>query len=532
MHLSLIDVLVVVLYAVFILVLAQAASRRSKEHIRVSKGGLVAERSLPWWAIGTSLIAANISAEQIIGMSGSGYAIGLGIASYEWMSALTLLIVGKFFLPIFLKNQIYTMPEFLKRRYGRNVQLVMAVFWLVLYIFVNLTAILWLGATAVHTVTGLTVETSVVLLALFAGNYALYGGLEAAAVTDVVQVTMLVLGGLVIVAIALERISGGSGLTGLVDGFHVLMAREPSHFHMIIKPDSPFYEDLPGISVIAGGMWVMNLSYWGFNQYIIQRALGAKDIREAQKGVVLASFLKLLIPVLVVVPGIAAAVLSPHLSRPDEAYPQLMTLLPSGLLGLVFVALIAAIIASMGSAIKSVATIFTGDVFKVIRKDVSARTLVITGRFVSVGALAIAMLMAKPLLGNVDQAFQYIQNFTGFFTPGIVVIFLLGMFWKRATEAGALAAAVGSVGLSYIFYNKWPHIAALDPIGRIPFLNRVGYVFVICLAAAIAVSLLQKQKPQASSINVTDIDYKTSAAFNIASIVIILVLIALYAIWW
>jgi len=532
MHLSTLDLVVVAVYAVFIVTLAQIVSREKAGHQKNSQDYFLASKSLPWWAIGTSLIAANISAEQIIGMSGSGYAIGLGIASYEWMAALTLLIVGKFFLPIFLKNNIYTMPEFLQRRYGKHIQLVMAIFWLVLYVFVNLTSILWLGATAVHTVSGLSLETSLIVLGLFAGNYALYGGLKAVALTDVVQVSMLVLGGLVIVYIALEKIGGGGGVVGLWHGFQIMQAKLPEHFHMILKPDNPYYKDLPGLSVILGGMWVANLSYWGFNQYIIQRALAAKSLREAQKGIVLAAFLKLLIPVLVVVPGIAAVILAPNLARPDQAYPTLMTLLPSGLLGLVFVALIAAIIASMGSKINSIATIFTIDVFKTMYKGTSERMLVIVGRLTAITALIIAMITAKPLLGSFDQAFQYIQDFSGFFTPGITVIFLLGLFWKRATEAGALTAGISSVVLSYIFFNKWPYIPAFDALGKIPFMNRMGYVFLMCLGLAIVVSLMQKPKPETSTIDVKQIEYSTSKSFNIASVAIIAILVALYATWW
>ncbi len=536
MHLSPLDITVVVVYAIFILVLAQLVSREKAGHQKDSQDYFLASRALPWWAIGTSLIAANISAEQIIGMSGSGYAIGLGIASYEWMAALTLLIVGKFFLPIFLKNKIYTMPEFLKRRYGQDIQLVMAIFWLILYVFVNLTSILWLGATAVHTVTGLTLQTSLIVLGLFAGIYALYGGLKAVALTDVVQVSMLVLGGLVIVYIALERIAGGTGILSVFHGFNMLVAQAPGHFHMILKPNDPNYTYLPGLSVILGGMWVANLSYWGFNQYIIQRALAAKSVREAQKGIVLAAFLKLLIPVLVVIPGIAAFILAPrlgwHLAQSNDAYPMLMTLLPSGFLGLVFIALIAAIIASMGSKINSIATIFTIDVFKTVYKNTNERTLVIVGRLTAITALGIAMVTAKPLLGSFDQAFQYIQDFTGFFTPGIVVIFLLGMFWKRATEAGALTAAVSSVGLSYIYYNKWPYIPAFDALGRIPFMNRMGYVFLICLGLAVIVSLMQKPKPQTTTIDLADIDYSTSKSFWIASGAVVAILVALYATWW
>jgi SSS family solute:Na+ symporter len=522
MNLSYADIAVILVYAVSIFTLAQWVSREKAGHVKNSKDYFLASRNLPWWAIGTSLIAANISAEQIIGMSGSGYVIGLGIASYEWMSALTLLIVGKFFLPIFLKNQISTMPEFLQRRYGTSVRLVMAIFWLGLYIFVNLTSILWLGATAVHTVTGLDIEYAMLGLGLFAGAYALYGGLKAVALTDIVQVSLLVLGGLVIATIALEKISGGTGIGGVMDGFHTLRAQMPGKFQMILAPDNPNYKDLPGLSVLVGGMWIMNLSYWGFNQYIIQRALAAKDTAEAQSGIVLAAFLKLLMPVLVVLPGIAAGVLAPHLAKPDQAYPYLMTLLPTGLLGLVFAALIAAIVASMGSKINSIATIFTIDLYKPFHKNASERMLVIVGRITAVVALAAALLTAKPLLGNLPQAFQYIQEYTGFVTPGIVVIFILGLFWSRATTAGAFVAAIGSVALSVAYKVYAPEI---------PFMNRVGYVFLICLGAAIAVSLAQRKTP-ASTIDVSNIDYSTSLSFNVASVFVVIILTMLYTAFW
>ncbi len=523
MHLSPLDIVVIVLYATVVLALTQLAA--PAETGQSKEGGVSAagRRSLPWWAVGASLIAANISAEQIIGMSGSAYALGLAIASYEWMAAAALLIVGKYFLPVFLKNQIHTMPEFLRRRYGRNLQLVMAILWIGVYVFVALTAILWLGATAVHVVTGLTLQISLILLGLFAGNYALYVGLKAAAFADVVQVSMLVLGGLVIVCIALEKISGGTGISGLAHGFSLLVARAPEHFHLILKPDNPYYKYVPGISVIVGGMWIINLAYWGFNQYIIQRALTAKNVREVQNGVVLAAFLKLLVPFLVVLPGIAAVVLVPHLSRPDEAYPKLMTLLPSGLLGLVFVALVAAIIASMRSTLSSIATIFTDDVFKVLRRKTSERELVIVERMAAIIALAIAMVAANPLLGNFDQAFQYIQDYNGFFAPGVVLVFLLGIFWKRSTEAGALAAAIGSPVVSLIYAVFFPDI---------PFMNRIAYVFLIGLGLAVVVSQLQKPQPQSSTINVVDVDYSTSKTFNFAALVVITILIALYAAWW
>ncbi len=514
------DLAVIAVYAVSIFVLAQWVSREKGAHKKDAQDYFLASRALPWWAIGTSLIAANISAEQIIGMSGSGYVIGLGIASYEWMAALTLIIVGKYFLPIFLKNGIYTMPEFLERRFSGKVRTVMAIFWLGVYVFVNLTAILWLGATAVHTVTGLEVQTALIALGVFAGAYALYGGLKAVALTDIVQVSLLVLGGLIISYIALNRISGGAGV---IAGFHQLTMRFPEKFQMILPKSNPNYKDLPGLSVLLGGMWVMNVSYWGFNQYIIQRALGAKDIREAQKGIVLAAFLKLLMPVIIVLPGIAAAALVPNLARADEAYPSLMAMLPTGILGLVFAALIAAIVASMGSKINSIATIFTMDVYRPLRPQASQQHLVLIGRITAVLALVIAILAARPLLGSFDQAFQYIQEFTGFFTPGICVIFLLGMFWERCTATAALSAAIGSAVLSFALKLLWP---------ALPFMDRVGLVFLACLALAIVLSLLQTRREPALRVELKHIDYSTSAGFNLAALVVTAILIALYATWW
>ena len=520
MTLSTLDIAIIGLYAVSIFALAQWVSRERGTHKKDAQDYFLASRSLPWWAIGTSLIAANISAEQIIGMSGSGYVIGLGIASYEWMAALTLIIVGKFFLPIFLKHGIYTMPEFLEKRYSPLVRTVMAVFWLCIYVFVNLTAILWLGATAVHTVAGIEVQTAMIALAVFAGLYALYGGLKAVALTDIVQVSLLVLGGLIISYLALNRISGGAGV---IAGFHELTLRFPTKFQMILARDNPSYKDLPGLSVLLGGMWVMNVSYWGFNQYIIQRALAAKDIREAQKGIVLAAFLKLLMPVIIVLPGIAAIALAPNLERPDEAYPHLMAMLPSGILGIVFAALIAAIVASMGSKINSIATIFTMDVYRPLRPNTTPQRLVLIGRLTAVSALVIATVVAKPLLGNFTQAFQFIQEFTGFFTPGICVIFLLGMFWERCTAAGALTAAISSFVLSWLLRSAWP---------ALPFMDRVGLVFLVCFGIAIVISLLQKPREAPLRVELKTIDYSTSVGFNIAAVAVTVILIALYATFW
>ena len=327
MQLATIDVVVVLVYFVAIFGLAQFVSREKAGHQKNSTDYFLASRNLPWWAIGASLIAANISAEQIVGMSGSGYAIGLAIASYEWMAALTILIVGKFFLPIFLKNEIYTMPQFLEQRYGPATRTILAVFWLGLYIFVNLTSIIWLGSFAVTQVAGIDQNVALLILGLFALFYQLRGGLKAVALTDIVQVTLLVLGGLMVSWITLSTIGHGS----VIAGFHELTTRVPDHFNMILSPSDPHFNDLPGISVLIGGMWIANLSYWGFNQYIIQRALAAKSLPEAQKGVVFAAFLKLITPLVIVVPGIAAVLLAPNLAKPDDAYPTMMRLLPNAI---------------------------------------------------------------------------------------------------------------------------------------------------------------------------------------------------------
>jgi len=519
MHLGTLDFTVVAVYALVLLLLAQWVSREKSGHQKDTKDYFLAGRSLPWWAIGASLIAANISAEQIIGMSGSAFVMGIAIASYEWMSALTLVLVGKYLLPVFLKHQIYTMPQFLEQRYDHRVRMVLAVFWLGVYVFVNLTSILWLGALAINTVTGLDLTYALLMLAAFAAAYSLYGGLKAVALTDIIQVVLLVFGGLMIAYISMNEVSGGAGV---IAGFKIVLEQAPDKFDMILSKDNPHYMSLPGISVLVGGMWIMNLSYWGFNQYIIQRALAAKSNAEAQKGIIFAAFLKMLMPVLVVLPGIAAVILAPDLSAPDKAYPEIMKLLPAGIMGLVFAALIAAIVSSLASMMNSISTIFTMDIVKHYGGR-SEQQLVTIGRATSLSALIIAVIVARPLLGNFDQAFQYIQEFTGFFTPGIVAIFLLAIFWKKATANGALAAAIGSAVFSLACYLYWPSL---------PFIDRVGLAFILCVIVGMLVSLMQGAGDHPDAIEYGEVDTSTSTGFNWASVVIILMLTGLYATWW
>jgi SSS family solute:Na+ symporter len=521
MNLATLDLTVVAVYAAFLLFVANYVSREKAGHEKDSSDYFLAGRSLPWWAIGASLIAANISAEQIIGMSGSAWVLGIAIGAYEWMAAITLVLVGKYLLPVFLKHQIYTMPQFLEERFDHRVRNVMALFWLGVYVFVNLTSILWLGALAVNTVTGLDIIWGMIGLGLFAVSYSLYGGLKAVALTDIIQVVLLVLGGILIAIIALDEVSGGAGV---ISGFQILLERAPEKFDLIFDKNSPHYQHLPGLGVLVGGMWIMNLSYWGFNQYIIQRALATKSVREAQKGILFAAFLKMLIPVIVVLPGVAAVILAPDLETADKAYPTVMNLLPTGLLGLVFAALIAAIVSSLASMMNSISTIFTMDLYRHFgNSQKSEKQLVKIGRSVSFIAMIIAMIVARPLLGQFDQAFQYIQEFTGFFTPGVCALFLMGFFWKKTTANAALGMALGSAAFS-IAVKIW--------LPAVPFMDRVGYVFLACLAVGFVVSRLEGEEDHPDAIAYGDVDTSTSKGFNFGALAIILMLIALYATWW
>lgn len=521
MILNSLDIGVLVVYTLVLLFVAYWVSREKKGHDKDASDYFMASRSLPWWAIGASLIASNISAEQIIGMSGSGYVIGMGIAAYELMAAITLIIIAKYFLPIFLAKNITTMPQFLEQRYDGRVRTILAIFWLALYVFVNLTSVLYLGSLAISQFLGVDMVYGMIFLALFSITYSIYGGLKAVALTDIIQVALLILGGIFVSYLALNQVSEG---TGVINGFGILLEKAPEKFDMILSKDNPFYNNLPGISVLIGGMWIINISYWGFNQYIIQRALAAKSIQEAQKGMAFAAYVKLFIPIIVVLPGICAFVLTPGLEKPDQAYPEMMKYLPHGLLGIAFAALVAAIASSLSSMSNSVSTIFTMDIYKkLIAPQASEKQLVMVGRLTALVAMVTAVILAKPFVGKSQQAFQFIQEFTGFFTPGIVVIFVFGFFWKRATATAALVAAISSFVLSGLFYFFLPEF---------PFMDRIAVVFAICAALAILVTLLSGAKEQEKAIDLSDISFKTTTGFNISAIGVIAILIGIYSIWW
>ena len=494
-------------------------------------------------------------------MSGSGFKMGLGIATYEWLAAATLLIVAVFFMPVYLKNKIYTMPQFLRQRYNGTVAMIMAVFWLLLYVVVNLTSILYLGGLAVHGISGIDAGTCMYALAIFAVIITL-GGMKVIGYTDVIQVFFLVLGGLVTTYLALNLVSEKFGTTGVLNGFNLLREHAGDHFHMILKRDNPNYLDLPGLTVLIGGMWISHLSYWGCNQYITQRALGA-SLPTARAGLLFAAFLKLLMPVIVVLPGIAGYVLYLQGSfqtellmggqvQPDQAYPVLLNLLPTGLKGLAFAALTAAVVASLAGKANSISTIFTLDIYKpYLHPGVDENKIVWIGKFAIVVAMAVAVFLAPRMGIGAKGGFQYIQEYTGFVSPGIFAMFILGFFWKRTTSNAALFATIGGFACSCLlkFIPNFIDLSGLASRGfakatdagvyEIPFLDRMEIVFIFCVIGMVVISLLGKrpaapggESSSGTSLAVDASMFKVSNGFLTGTLIVCGALAALYAVFW
>ncbi len=549
------DYLVFGIYFLVVAVYGWWVYNRKRSKVADSKDYFLAEGSLTWWAIGASLIASNISAEQFIGMSGSGFKMGLAIAAYEWMAAATLIIVALFFIPVYLKNKIYTMPQFLQQRYNGTVAMIMAIFWLLLYVIVNLTSILYLGALAVSSISGINFTVCMLALGLFAILITL-GGMKVIGYTDVIQVFFLILGGLATTYLALELVSEHFGGKGPLQGLSLLQAKAPGHFNMIFERGNPNYMDLPGLSVLIGGMWIVNLNYWGCNQYITQRALGA-DLKTARAGILFAAFLKLLMPLIVVIPGIAAYVLYQGGNfqadmlqggelNPDRAYPVLLNLLPPGLKGLAFAALTAAVVASLAGKANSISTIFTLDIYqKKFAPQADEKKLVWVGRVTVVVAIILSILIS-PFLG-IDKkgGFQYIQEYTGFVSPGIFAMFILGFFWKKATSSAALFATIGGFILS-VFFKFLPLVADLsglapwgfavpnaEGIYEIPFIDRMAFVFLICMAGMYIISMVDlKNGVRPKALEMEARDFRPDPAFTVGALLITLILVVLYAVFW
>ena len=534
--------------------------RKQVQSVSASHDYFLAEGSLTWWAIGTSLIASNISSEQFIAMSGNGFKLGLAIPTYEWMATLTLIIVAVFFIPVYLKNKIYTMPQFLSQRYNGNVAMIMAVFWLLLYVIVNLTSILYLGALAINGISGIQLDLCMYGLAFFAIVIAL-GGMKVIGYTDVIQVVFLIFGGLVTTYLALNKVAELNGQTGMVEGFNYMFDQSGDHFHMILDRSNSNYPSLPGLTVLLGGMWIVNLNYWGCNQYITQRALGA-DLQTARSGILFAGFLKLLMPIIVVLPGIAAYVIhmkgglqtemldADGILNPDKSYPVLLNLLPVGLKGLSFAALTAAVVASLAGKVNSISTIFTLDIFKKkINTEASEKQLVRVGKITVVVAMLVAAVIA-PFLG-IDKkgGFEFIQEYTGFVSPGIFAMFILGFFWKKTSSNAALFATIGGFVLSVIF-KFLPQLMNLEFLSQygfatlveqkdktmafeIPFLDRMGFVFVLCVLMMVVISLWDEKRGIVSKgLEVDTKMFKVSNGFAVGTLIIVGLLVALYSIFW
>jgi len=555
MDIAKIDVIVFVSYCVLILAIGLYVSRNKDGKKKTAEDYFLAGKSLPWWAVGASLIAANISAEQFIGMSGSGFALGLAIASYEWMAAITLLVVAKYFLPIFIQKGLYTIPEFIEKRYSTNLKTILAIFWIALFVFVNLTTVLYLGGKALDTIIGTgdgsILMTSIIGLALFALAYSLWGGLAAVAWTDVVQVVVLIFGGFMMTYFALIHVSGDadSWLIGLKSVYNTV----PERFSMILSKGEIFtpngkdaWWDLPGLAVLVGGIWVANLYYWGFNQYIIQRTLAAKNLQEGQKGLVFAAFLKLLIPIFVVLPGIIAYVmiLDPETgafvkeSLPssflgldgsisnDNASPWLIkTIIPVGLKGLILASLAAAIVSSLASMINSTSTIFTMDIYKsLFNKKATDDQMVKVGRISGFIALMIALVIA-PQLGSLGQVFQFIQEYTGVVSPGILAVFLMGLFYKKSTNNAAIWGVILSIPIAMYFKlapESWMFV-------NIPFMHQMLITCIGTIIIIYAISYLEGNKNNPKAIILSKELFSTSSSFNISAFLVLLITVFLYA---
>ncbi len=562
MDFSRIDILVFVLYAITILSIGLYVSRQKKGEKKSAEDYFLAGKSLPWWAIGASLIAANISAEQFIGMSGSGFALGLAIASYEWMAAITLLVVGKFFLPIFIEKGLYTIPEFIEKRFSATLKTILAIFWVSLFVFVNLTTVLFLGGKALDTIVGTgdgsIIMVSVVALGLFAAAYSLWGGLAAVAWTDVVQVVLLIVGGLLMTYFGVTHVTDSGGF---VEGLRHIYHTAPERFSMILSKGEIItpngrdaWWDLPGLAVLIGGMWVANLYYWGFNQYIIQRTLAAKSLREGQKGIVFAAFLKLIIPVIVVLPGIIAYVMNVDPATGmlnmqslanegfvngsgnimnDNAAPWLIrNFIPVGLKGLILAALAAAIVSSLASMLNSTSTIFTMDIYRsLINPKATDRNMVTVGRLAGLMALVIAMLIA-PQLGSLGQVFQFIQEYTGVVSPGILGVFLMGLFYKKATNKAAIWGVILSIPMAMYFKvapNGWSDAAMFI---NLPFMHQMMATCIGTILVIFLISNLGTQQEDPKGIQLTKGLFETTTTFNIAAFTVLLITALLYALFW
>mgnify|MGYP001238057823 FL=1 len=532
------DYLIVGLYAVSLIAIATYVSMSKKGEKKTAEDYFLAGRSLPWWAIGASLIAANISSDQLIGMNGDAYAFGIAIATYEWTAAVALIVIGKFLLPVYLKQQVFTMPQLLLQRFDKRVSTMLAILMLIMYVMVILPVVLWMGAKAINNLTGLDLILSMILLGALSLAYSLYGGLKSVAMTDIIQVALLVFSGLYVSYLGLNAISDDNGV---IEGFMMLQSEFPEKFDAILsyapKADDPEayanYVKLPGIWVLIGGLWIGHFYYWGTNQYITQRALGAKSLNEAQNGLMFAGVLKIFMPIVVVLPGLIAVALEgspnfPSLINPENnevdrtnAYPSMLSLLPNGMLGLAFAALIAAIVSSLASLSNSVSTIFTMDIYRK-DQDINDPSLVNIGRAAGLAGLVVSIIVAPVFLGSLPSAFQYVQEYMGLFSPVILFVFLSAIFVRtsnsRSVLIGSIAGLISGVAMKLYVLNV--EEALIEPFFH-QMLVSFGVAFMFSY-------LFSDSKTNQKVFQFSNEDFRTSKLFNAGSIFIIVMLVFIY----
>tara|TARA_B100001029_G_scaffold160275_1_gene148187 strand:+ start:4551 stop:6173 length:1623 start_codon:yes stop_codon:yes gene_type:complete len=532
------DYLIVGLYAVSLIAIATYVSISKKGEKKTAEDYFLAGRSLPWWAIGASLIAANISSDQLIGMNGDAYAFGIAIATYEWTAAVALIVIGKFLLPVYLKQQVFTMPQLLLQRFDKRVSTMLAILMLIMYVMVILPVVLWMGAKAINNLTGLDLILSMILLGALSLAYSLYGGLKSVAMTDIIQVALLVFSGLYVSYLGLNAISDGNGV---IEGFMMLQSEFPEKFDAILsytpKAEDPEayanYVKLPGIWVLIGGLWIGHFYYWGTNQYITQRALGAKSLNEAQNGLMFAGVLKIFMPIVVVLPGLIAVALEgspnfPSLINPENnevdrtnAYPSMLSLLPNGMLGLAFAALIAAIVSSLASLSNSVSTIFTMDIYRK-DQDINNPSLVNIGRAAGLAGLVVSIIVAPIFLGSLPSAFQYVQEYMGLFSPVILFVFLSAIFVRtsnsRSVLIGSIAGLISGVAMKLYVLNV--EEALIEPFFH-QMLVSFGVAFIFSY-------LFSGSKTNQKVFQFSNEDFRTSKLFNAGSIFIIVMLVFIY----
>lgn len=509
MGFTLLDTVTFVAFIVLVIGISLYASRKQDS----SEDYFLAGRKLTWWLIGMSLIASNISSEHFVGMSGQGFSLGLAVASFEWMAAIALIIVALFLLPIFIRTGIYTMPEFLEYRYNKKAKLVMACFMLAFYIFVTMATVLYSGALALKSIFGIKLISGIWFIGIIAGVYTVYGGLKAVVWSDLIQGITLLSVGLLVMFLSFKKIGG----------YEKFVELSGDKLHTILPWNHP---KMPWISVFFGGLWIQNLFYWGLNQFITQRTLGAKNLYEGQKGILFGASLKLLIPFIVVFPGIIAFELyADQIADADGAYPFLIQkILPSGLIGLMFAALFGAVMSTLDSLLNSATAIFTMDIYKpYIKNNASSKQLVFVGRIVTIILVLIGCLWS-PIVSKFEGGlYFFLQVYWGFVIPGVVAVFFFGIIWKKVPAIAAIWGMLLNIPIYGLCLFLMPEVS---------YMHHMEISFAIIALFIIVVTTMKPlEKPAVLPVR-NEIKLKMNNTIKIWSALLIIVTMALYFIFF